>query len=152
MYLWQQVKSQKLAPSPQASTNLQGKKICMSGLDTAHWQFFNTPKENFFWSNKYDTHNSIINKIRLEQRTWRRFYINKSNQLNQKFWTPNRHPHHDRSQTCGGSKSVCPVWIWPTDNFLTHTRTSFKINECWSGQCKQTSQQKQCKYDNKNSK
>ena len=31
----------------QPSTNLLGKKICMSGLDTAHRKFPNTPKDNF---------------------------------------------------------------------------------------------------------
>ena len=33
------------------------------------------------WSNKYATHKSKINKIRLEQRTWRVFWIRQSNQL-----------------------------------------------------------------------
>ena len=42
----------------------------------------------------------------------------------------NRHPHHNLPQTCGGSKSVCPVWIWTTDHFQSHLRTSFRINEC----------------------
>ena len=33
--------------------------------------------------NKYDTHKSKMNKIRLERRTWRIFYIRQRNQLNQ---------------------------------------------------------------------
>ena len=44
----------------------------------------------------------------------------------------NWHPRHDLPQICGGNKSVCPVWIHITDNFLTHPRTSFRINELWS--------------------
>ena len=47
MRWWQQVKSQKSAPSPQSSTNLQEKQIRMSGLDTAQSQFSNTTKEKF---------------------------------------------------------------------------------------------------------
>ena len=38
-------------------------------------------------------------------------------------------------QTCGVSKSICPIWIRPTDNFLTHSRTSSSINEIWSRKC-----------------
>ena len=34
----------------------------------------------------------------------------------------NRHPRHDLPQTCGGSKSVCTVWIHPTENFESHPR------------------------------
>ena len=44
----------------------------------------------------------------------------------------NRHPFHDLPQPCGGIKAVYPVWIWPTANFLTQPRTSFRINEHWS--------------------
>ena len=43
----------------------------------------------------------------------------------------NRHPRHNLPKTCGGSKSVCPVWIHSTENLLTHLRTSFRINERW---------------------
>ena len=45
--------------------------------------------------------------------------------------TPNRHPHYNLPQTCGGIKSVSLVWIRPTDNYLTCLRTSFSINELW---------------------
>ena len=45
-WLWQ-VKSQKPESSLQPTTNMQGKQIHMSGLDTAHWKFANTPKANF---------------------------------------------------------------------------------------------------------
>ena len=37
----------KPAPSTWPSINLQGKQIHMSGLDTAHWQFYNAPEEKF---------------------------------------------------------------------------------------------------------
>ena len=47
----------------------------------------------------------------------------------------NWHPHHDIPQTCRESKPVCTVWIFPTDNFITHPRTSFRINEWWSNKC-----------------
>ena len=40
-----------------------------------------------------------------------------------------RHPCHDLPQTCGGRKSVCPVWIRPTENLQSHPMTSFRINE-----------------------
>ena len=50
----------------------------------------------------------------------------------QKVESHNRHPYHDIPQTCGGSKSICPILIRPTENFPTHPRTSFMINERWS--------------------
>ena len=37
----------KTAPSPQPSTNLQGKKIQISSLNTSHWKYTNTPKDRF---------------------------------------------------------------------------------------------------------
>ena len=37
----------QLETSPQPSTKLRGKQIRISGLDTAHRQFSNTPEENF---------------------------------------------------------------------------------------------------------
>ena len=37
----------KLAPPPRPSKNLRGKKICMSGFDTAHIKFSNTPEDKF---------------------------------------------------------------------------------------------------------
>ena len=40
-------KIEKLALSPWPSSNLQGKKIRMSGLNTAYWQFSNTPEDKF---------------------------------------------------------------------------------------------------------
>ena len=43
----------------------------------------------------------------------------------------NRHLLHDLPQTFGGIKYVCQFWIRPTDNFLTHQRTSFRTNERW---------------------
>ena len=42
------------------------------------------------------------------------------------------HPRHDLPQNLEGRKSVCPVWIGPTDNFLTHLRKIFRVNERWS--------------------
>ena len=50
----------------------------------------------------------------------------------QQVKSQNRRPRHDLLQTCGGSKSVCPVLIWPTKTFLAHTRTSLRVNYCWS--------------------
>ena len=44
----------------------------------------------------------------------------------------NRHLFRNLLQTCAGSKSICPVWIRPTENLLPHPRTSFSINELWS--------------------
>ena len=64
--------------------------------------------------------------------TWRKYLeVNKciyGNRWNKK----NRKPRHNLPETCGGRKSVCLVWIRLTDIFLTHTRTTFWINEFWS--------------------
>ena len=49
------------------------------------------------------------------------------------MWTSkNQHPHHNLPQTFSWRKSICLVWIRPADNFLTHLRRSFRINELWS--------------------
>ena len=47
MNWWRQVKSQIFTPSPRTPKKIQGKKIRMYGLDTAHWQFTNTPRDKF---------------------------------------------------------------------------------------------------------
>ena len=44
----------------------------------------------------------------------------------------NRHPHHDLTQTYRESKSICPVRIRPSENFKSHLRKCFSINEHWS--------------------
>ena len=43
----------------------------------------------------------------------------------------NRQPCHNLIRACGGGKSVCLVWIRPTENLQSHPRTSFRINERW---------------------
>ena len=43
-----------------------------------------------------------------------------------------RQPCHNIPKTCGGSNSICLVWIRPTYNLLTRPRASFRINERWS--------------------
>ena len=43
-----------------------------------------------------------------------------------------RHPRYGLPQTWGGRKSICPVWIRPTENLQAHPRKSFRINERWS--------------------
>ena len=68
------------------------------------------------------------------------FLSNKAINWSKQAWITNRHPHHNLLQTCGGSESVCPVWIWITDNFLTHPRKHFRINKRWYEQCKKTGQ------------
>ena len=44
----------------------------------------------------------------------------------------NCNPRHDLPQTFGGRKSVCLVWLQPTENLQSHPRTSFRINERYS--------------------
>ena len=34
----------------------------------------------------------------------------------------NWHPLHNLPQTCGGIKYICPVWIRPTNNFITQPK------------------------------
>ena len=46
---------------------------------------------------------------------------------NHKKW----HPCHDLPQTCRGRKYICPVWIRPTEDFLTHLRKNFRVNKLW---------------------
>ena len=38
------------------------------------------------------------------------------------------HPHHGLPQDNGIIKSICLIRIRPNDNFLSHTRTSIRIN------------------------
>ena len=58
-------------------------------------------------------------------------YLNPINVLMMTGEIKNGHPCHNLTQTYRERKIVCPVWIQPTDNFLTHPRTSFRINERW---------------------
>ena len=46
-------------------------------------------RNNERWFNKYDTHKSTINKIRLGQRTWRIFYIKHTKNTNNNTWLIN---------------------------------------------------------------
>ena len=66
------------------------------------------------------------------------FRLNKSINWIEQVWTPNRKTIHDLPQSCGGGKSICLVWIRPTDDFQSRPGKQFRINECWYGQCKQT--------------
>ena len=64
--------------------------------------------------------------VKLEEPPWSQsIYWLKQVQL--KNWNP----LHKLPQTCGGRKYICPVWIWCTDNLLSHLRTSFRINNIW---------------------
>ena len=47
----------------------------------------------------------------------------------------NRQPCHDLPQTCRVSKAVCKIWICPIENFLTHPRTSLRINSYQFSKC-----------------
>ena len=102
-------------------------------------------KINECLSNKYDTHKSTINKRRLERINWGYFRSIKAINLRKQVWTPNQHHLHKLSQTCGGMKSICQVWKWSTDNFLTHPRTNFTINELWYYWYKQRGQESMTK-------
>ena len=95
---------------------------------------------NICWSDKYDTHKSKIKKG-LEEEIERVLRLRKAINWSEQVWTLNRHPHHDLPQTCGGRKYICLFLIQPTDNFQTHPRTSYSINECWYNQCKKIDQQ-----------
>ena len=60
-------------------------------------------------------------------------YLEYNQCINDEKWNhKNCHPLHDLTQTCSGRKSVRLLWIQPTENFLTHPRTSFRIIERWS--------------------
>ena len=53
----------------------------------------------------------------------------KVNQLIIKIKSHNQHSCHVLPQYQGGIKYVCPFWIRPTGDFLTHLRKSFKIKK-----------------------
>ena len=93
------------------------------------------------WPNKWNIQNSTINKRRLVQRTWRRFWSIRTIYLCQQEVTPNWHPCQGLPQICEGSKSLCPVWIQITYNLQSYTRTSIVINKIWYNQHEKTSQQ-----------
>ena len=92
----------------------------------------------------------IINMIRTSQQYTKEgfnrylegcFISIKAINWNEQVVTPNQHPFHNLLQTCGGSKPLCPVWIWPIDNFQSRPGTSFRINEHWYDQFKNKCQQ-----------
>ena len=96
---------------------------------------------NELWTNKYDTHKLNVNKKVLNGELRRYFRSCKEINWSKQVLTTNQDPFHDLTETCGGSKSVCPVWIRSIDNLQSHTRTSFRINEHLSDQCEQIGQQ-----------
>ena len=53
----------------------------------------------------------------------------------------NQNPLHSLLQTYKGRKSVCRVWIIPTDIFLTCPTTSFGVEKHWPDKVNNTSQQ-----------
>ena len=53
-----------------------------------------------------------------------------------KLKSHNRQPNHDLPQACGENKSICMIWLLPTENLQPHPKTSFNINESWSIKCK----------------
>ena len=67
-----------------------------------------------------------INRKKLGLLTWTQS-INWWLQVN----PPNRHPRHNLPKIYGGSKTIYKFWIRPTENFKSHQRTSFRINERW---------------------
>ena len=58
----------------------------------------------------------------------------------QQVVTLNRIPQHDFPQVYGGRKSLCPIWVFPTEDFQSHLGKSFSINEFWSDKLRQTGQ------------
>ena len=80
-------------------------------------------------------------KERLNKKLDGYFRAIKAMNWQEQVWTTNHLPHHELPQNFGGSKSVCPIWIQPTNVFLTHSKTSFSINKLWSNLCGQTCQQ-----------
>ena len=121
-----------------------GKSVCLFWIHPTE-NLQSHPRTSFrineLWYNKHDTLKSTINKRRLEPRTWRIFYIKRSNKLKQKSLNNQPETSTQPSTNLLGSKYVCTVWIQPTDNFQSHPRISFSISERWYDQCKQTSQQ-----------
>ena len=59
--------------------------------------------------------------------------------------TTNHHPSHDLTQAFGERKSVCPVWICPTENLIQHPRIIIRNNKCWFYQCQITITQQHTK-------
>ena len=56
-------------------------------------------------------------------------------------WTLTQKTCHELPQPWRIIKSTWMVWIWTIYNFWPHPRTSIRINECWSDQPGQKSQQ-----------
>ena len=108
------------------STIRQWKKNCWKALDHSqnnfegltHWDFLPLGTTlTYTTSNLKNFRNCLEGNQYIDDNRWN---------------NKNRNPWHDPSQTCGGSKTVCPVLIRPTEYFLTHPRTSFMINEWWT--------------------
>ena len=76
------------------------------------------------WKSTYFNHKN--NWMKLVRLTWIQ-----SMYWWQKLISQNRNPRHNSPQTMGGTKYVCLVWIWTKENFLTHSRASWRTKECW---------------------
>ena len=74
---------------------------------------------------------SFSHHLPLQLQTWK---IEKLTWSQSMYWwlqmqSEKLSPLPQPSQACGVRKSVCPVCIWPTDNFESNLMTSFRINE-----------------------
>ena len=132
MYWWQQVKSQKPAPSPQTSTILQGNQILLYSLDTDHLQFTITPKDRFRYQLMMIQLTWYIQaknkKIWLKQITLRRFYIKQCNQLKQTSLNSHPEPLPRPSKNLWGKKN-CMSCLNTTDiKFSNHTQGQLSVS------------------------
>ena len=92
-----------------------------------HWFFVHLmPKLTYTTSNFNNLRNCLESNKFIDGNRWN---------------PPNQQPVQNLPQTFRGSKYVCTVWIRLTENFQSHPRTSFRINEHWSN-----------KYDTQKSK
>ena len=86
MYWWWQVKFKKRCSRHDLPQICKGSKyVCPVWIRPTD-NLITRPRTslsiNKWWSIKYDTHTSTINKRTLERRSWRSLYIQQSNQLN----------------------------------------------------------------------
>ena len=75
---------------------------------------------NEWWSNKYDTHNSTINKRRLERRNWWKFYIKQSNKLKQTSLNTQPEPF-PRPYTNLRGKKICMSSLYTAHRKFANT-------------------------------
>ena len=121
--------------SPQPSSVLCKKQICMSVLDMAYRKFSITLKYKYQYQwtliQLIQKQSSTINKGSCGQGTLRIFYFNQKNLLMSTIMNTQMSPSPQPSSSLWGGESICLVLVRPKEKHISHLGTSIRSSERW---------------------